>query len=178
MEHHVVTKTEAACRQVREAVLLYFEERDPIAIHTIVASAHQVLIDIGKRAGVQSIVKNPSALEGQDVQSFLRLVNYPYNFFKHADRDPDGLIDVGPLLSFTADFIMDAIVMLQNLTGSIPLEAKVFWAWFVSLHHDQFDNLPKDGEIARLQSMGLGEWPLPKIHSFLAFSKIAEDAGA
>lgn len=177
MEHRRVTKFDAASRQIIEAVLLYFEERDPIAIHAIIASDHQILTDIEKQKNVESIVKNTTALKATEVQAFLKTVNYPYNFLKHADRDPDASIDVDPLLTLTVDFIMDSFVMLQRLAGSIPIEVKIFWAWFLSIHHEQFEDLPKDG-IARLQTQGLGEWPLLKVLAFLNFSRIAEDASA
>ena len=177
MQVEIVTKIEAASRQLREAILLFFEERDAIAIHTIVASAHQILSDVGKRKGVQSAVKNAAPRRDDEVKSFLMSVNYPYNFFKHADRDPDASINVGPLLQLTAEFIMDGVVMLQLLAGKIPIEAKAFWAWFVSVHHDQFDDLPKDGEISKLQVLEVGKWPFPEIVAFVKFSKIASDAG-
>ena len=132
MEAHWIDKQEVVRRQVREAVRLFFEERDPIVIHTLVASAHQILFDLGAPKDIASVVKNTEALRGAELQSFLRPINYPYNFFKHADKDADAKINVGPLERFTQDFIMDAVVMLQRLCGVIPLEAKVYWTWFVS----------------------------------------------
>lgn len=82
MQVEIVTKIEAASRQLREAILLFFEERDAIAIHTIVASAHQILSDVGKRKGVQSAVKNAAARRDDEVKSFLMSVNYPYKLLQ------------------------------------------------------------------------------------------------
>lgn len=111
-------------RQIREAVRLYFEQRDSVVLHTIIASAHQILIDLGKSKEIKSMLKNPTASKGT--------LNYPYNFFKHADKDPEAKINIGPLEEFAQGYIMDAIVMLQQLTGSIPIQAKVYWVWFVA----------------------------------------------
>lgn len=84
----------------------------PVVIHTIVASAHQILIDLGKKHGITSVVKNTKNLQKKEVKEFIKKINYPYNFFKHADNDPDSIINIEPLIEYTSDFIMDAIVML------------------------------------------------------------------
>ena len=68
--------------------------------------------------------------------------------------------------------------MLQRVSGEITIEAKTFWCWFVSAHPELFDDLPKDGEIARLQSLGIGKWSFAEIVAFLKFAEIASDAGA
>jgi hypothetical protein len=37
-----VTKLDAVQAQLREAITLFFEERSPIAIHTLVLASHQI----------------------------------------------------------------------------------------------------------------------------------------
>jgi hypothetical protein len=176
MEVHWIDKLDIVRRQIKEAVRLFFEQRDAVVIHTIVASAHQILFDLGESKGIASVVKNTAALKGDEIQSFLHSINYPYNFFKHADRDPDAKINVGPLERFTQDFIMDAIVMLQRLCGNIPTEAKVYWVWFVSKYREEFDDCPADGEIKKMQEQGLASWDFPTICQFLTFCDLAEGA--
>ena len=46
--------------------------------------------------------------------SGLSLVARPENFFKHADRDPDGVIEFRP--SLTKFFLFDAVEMYRQLT--------------------------------------------------------------
>jgi hypothetical protein len=147
MDEYWIDKIDIARRQISEAVRLFFGDRDPVVIHTIIASAHQVLFDIGTTKGVKSAVKNTGALRSEELQRHLKTINYPFNFFKHADRDADGMINIGPLQRFTSDFIMDAIVMLQQIACDIPIEAKVFWSWFVSKYPQEFENCPEDGGI-------------------------------
>lgn len=176
MEKNIIDKLDIVHRQIKEAVRLFFEERDRVVIHTIIASAHQILFDLGKQTHVKSALKNTEALRNSEIQKHLRTINYPYNFFKHADRDPGGRINIGHLDQLTSDFIMDAIVMLQQTAGDIPSEAKVYWFWFVSKYPQEFDNLPQDGEIAKMQSEGLSEWDFPTICQFLLFGDIMEEA--
>src|SRR5271169_533223 len=94
-EHYEVVwidKVEVARRQIRESVRMFFREQDPVAIHALIASARQILTDIGSKRGAKSALKNVQGL------------NYPFNFLKHADRDPDAKINIGPMLRFTGDF--------------------------------------------------------------------------
>lgn len=176
MDKIIIDKLDVVRRQIKEAVRLFFEERDRVVIHTIIASAHQILFDLGKQANTKSAVKNTEALRSPEIQKQLRTINYPYNFFKHADKDPRGKINIGPLDRLTSDFIMDAIVMLQQIAGDIPTEAKVYWFWFVSKYPQEFDNLPQDGEIAKMQREELAEWDFQTICQFLLFNDITEEA--
>lgn len=128
-----VTKTEVAKRQLRAAVRFFFERRDPVIIHTLVAAGHQVLTDLGSASGVAGLLKG----KGQSAEQ-LRRLNYAANFFKHADRDPSGRLNIEPLRDTTAEFLMDAVVLLQRLNDEIPIEAKIFWSWFVTKHKELF----------------------------------------
>lgn len=176
MDKILIDKLDVVRRQIKEAVRLFFEERDLVVIHTIIASAHQILFDIGKNHNVKSAVKNTEALRKPEIQKHLKAINYPYNFFKHADQDPGGQINIAPLERLTSDFIMDAIVMLQQIADEIPTEAKVYWFWFVSKFPQEFDNLPHNGEIAKMQREGLADWDFKTISQFLLFSDIMDEA--
>lgn len=81
-----IDKVEIVNRQIIEAIRLFFNERDSVAIHTLIASAHQILFDVGKQKNIQSALKNTASLRKSEVQEFIRKINYPYNFFKHADK--------------------------------------------------------------------------------------------
>jgi hypothetical protein len=124
-----VTKLDVAARQARTAVRLFFEEVDPISLHTLVAAAHTVLKDLSEKKGSRSIVKPP----GYDYK-----INAAENFFKHAYKDPDGRVNIEPLPRLTVDLLFDAVVMLQNVSPDPPIEAKIFWAWFVVNNEKDF----------------------------------------
>jgi hypothetical protein len=176
MEPVWINKIEVAKPQISEAVTLFFESRDIVVIHTIIASAHQVLLDVGKELGVVSVIKNPTGMTREEFRMHVKTINEPYNFFKHADNDPKGKINIAPIDRFTSDFILDAILMLQNISGDLPLEAKAFWGWFVSTYPDEFDDCPEDGAIKNMISMGLNEWDFPTISQFLVFGGVIQEA--
>lgn len=64
---------------------------------------------------------------------------------------------------------MDSILMLQKLNGDIPYEAQIFWHWFVSKYPEEFDNLPEDGEIAKMQELKMSEMSFKKISLFIKY---------
>lgn len=178
-------KVEVVNRQIKEAIRLFFDKRDPVAIHTLIASAHQILFDIGKRKHIKSAFKNTSSLKQSEVQKFIRSINYPFNFFKHADKDQNSKINILPLIDLTVDFIFDAIVMLQQIGGELPYEAKIFWLWFVSKYHEGFDNLPEDSVTKRFQEVGIGDLEFKYINKFIYYidkhggiDKVAESLNA
>lgn len=129
-----VTKIDVAERQLCAAIRFFFERRDPIIVHALVASGHQVLTDMANASGVIGLLK------GKDQSSnHIQSLNFAANFFKHADRDPQSRLNIGPLSDLTAEFLMDAVVLLQRLKGKIPIDAKVFWSWFVRKHKKLFE---------------------------------------
>jgi hypothetical protein len=50
-----VTKIDAAERQIKEAIKLFFERRDQISIHTLAGAANQILYDISNESGMESM---------------------------------------------------------------------------------------------------------------------------
>ena len=57
MDVRWIDKNDVVNSQLKTAIQLFFEQRDLVAIHTLVASAHQILFDLGKGIGVESSVK-------------------------------------------------------------------------------------------------------------------------
>jgi hypothetical protein len=167
MNKHLIEKLDVAKIQIAEAIRLFYAERNIIVIHTVIAAAHQVLVDVGGHNNVYGILKNPNIKNKMEYKEYLKSVNFPYNFFKHADKDPNGKIDIAPLERFTQDFIMDAILMLQGLTKNIPLEAQVYWAWFVSSYPDEFSDCPKDGKIQKMVDINLNKVNFPTLLQFI-----------
>jgi argininosuccinate synthase len=45
----IVTKIEAARRQLNTAIELWFNDGDPVSIHTLASSAHQIIHDLNRR---------------------------------------------------------------------------------------------------------------------------------
>ena len=107
---------------------MFFEERDPIALHTVVAAAHQILTDLGKKKGVASALKDNAYLNEKQRRELRSNVLKAPNFFKHADRDPEATLEFNP--ETTPFLIFDAILMYGLLSDSILAQAPIFLGWF------------------------------------------------
>jgi hypothetical protein len=87
MKEVVVTKIDAAIRQLNCAIGMYFEGGDPVPIHTLACAAHQIVHDINRAKGGPALLFD-AAREPQgkknELADFLRT---HANYFKHADRD-------------------------------------------------------------------------------------------
>lgn len=89
-----LTKTEVATRQLDAAIKIFFDAGDMVSTHTLAAASATVFADILKNRGVRSwrdrMIEGEPELSEKEVINILRSAQ---NFFKHADNDPDGLID-------------------------------------------------------------------------------------
>ena len=68
-----VTKLDAVRRQIEAAVALWFEDGDPVAIHTLTAAAHRVCHDLLTKAGDTTMVFNMAMLSEEDGRKSGRL---------------------------------------------------------------------------------------------------------
>jgi hypothetical protein len=87
----VVGKIEASDRQLNEAVQMWLDARDPLAIHTLAMGGFGILKDLYQ---VRFKEKATDPLRNLLSQLPYDEFNAISNFLKHADRDPDANISV------------------------------------------------------------------------------------
>jgi hypothetical protein len=109
------TKLQAAERQLRVAIRLFFERRDLVAIHTLAAAAQEVLRDLGCPRGIKSIFKGSDLIRPEYKDELAHRFNEAQNFFKHADRDPDKELKF--YYKTTKFYLLDAALLYNELTG-------------------------------------------------------------
>jgi len=128
-----VNKIEAARRQIDIAVRLLFDNEDPIAIHTLAMAGFRILRDIAEKQNsnickfTQSFIK--PGMEGKfwgSLQTFA-------NFLKHANKDPDDIIDN------IQEEVNDSILLLaslyyQDLGYQLTPEMLALSAWYIAIH--------------------------------------------
>jgi hypothetical protein len=139
----LLTKLDAAKRQLETAIKLYFSEDDPVSIHTLSAAAYNILRDVGQNTGANPMmIKNMSlkyVIPGKE-KLFLKRINEAENYFKHADKDHEATLKYDT--SLAEFFIIDAINQYYQQTGEDTLWFKLFRGWFIALHTDLF-NFPE-----------------------------------
>lgn len=125
-----ISKLDAARRQLREAIYLFFERRDIIAVHTLSAASLQILHDLAKARGDKSFLKDGPMIRREYKKEVLRKINEAENFFKHAESDPDKILEFRP--EVTRFFLFDALDLYQKLTGTLFCEGKIYLVWFAA----------------------------------------------
>ncbi len=163
-----ITKLDVARRQLREAIWLFFYERDAISVQTLAAAAHQVLDDLAKRKGLVSISRNP--LIREEKQKYWKgKLSAAENYFKHADNDPEAAFEFRPAL--TRFFLFDAIQLYHQLTQSKSLfpEAIVYFRWFVL----KYPNVLMEGAVKTFLSTSVGHDVDPDDFGFMRMALLA-----
>jgi hypothetical protein len=144
-----LTKIEAARRQLETATLLYFDEGDPVSIHTLAGAAHELVSKLAEKAGEMTPVHGSLVASlPEDLVSKLRTaIRAPQNFFKHADRQPEAVLEFSPELSEM--ILLDAMATYGKLTSEIPWLFEAFTKWFGLKHPEWFGNAPQTEALLR-----------------------------
>ena len=88
-----ISKIDAASRQLDMAITLWFQEADPIPIHTLASSAHQIIHDVIHHHGGEDRLFDSPYIKPGFKKIAKKHFHKHYNFFKHANHDPDKFID-------------------------------------------------------------------------------------
>jgi hypothetical protein len=140
--HDMTDKLDAASRQLDCAIRLVAAHDDELAVHTLVMATFGILNDL---ASVQT----------QDYE----LIYKPYftgigwsrltqtaNFLKHADRDPDAIVDV--VDPQENDWrIGFCLLLYRSLKGTLSPTMAAFHNWMTVRHPDEFQ-LAEDADKA------------------------------
>jgi hypothetical protein len=123
-----VSKLDAAKRQLRTAIRLWFADGDPVSIHALVCAAHEIVHTLFKRRGLSGLMFDSTVIPDEHRSEFARAMKSYATFFKHAQRDPDGEITFAPvtneyLLLFTVHGLSRMDESSHELEGA-------FVAWF------------------------------------------------
>jgi hypothetical protein len=128
----VLTKFDVAERQLNQAVLMFFDEQDPVSVHTLAEAAAQVLYDIRALTGASSIGRDSDLIRPEYKKEWLALLFSSRNFFKHADRDSDATH------TFKEEFnhysLFDAVNMYLSAKKAWTPESMIYVAWFVTMY--------------------------------------------
>jgi hypothetical protein len=162
-----ITKFDAAKRQLETAIRLWFYSGDPVSIHTLVAAAHQVLHDLNKKHGGRPSMRDAKAyIKPAAQERYFKTITEAENFFKHADRDPEATHLFKP--EGTPFFLMDAVIIYEELTGEAVPIFKVFSMWML-LHFPQIIKEERQSKFAENQILLEPAKELAKMEFFATF---------
>jgi hypothetical protein len=177
VESLTITKIEAARRQLRTAIELWFADGDVVSIHTLATAAHQVIHDLNRRRQGPEMLFDTVIIKDEYRKDFINMAKGPTNFFKHADKDPLGeaaTVELHP--GMTELFILFANRGIE-LLGQQPNDVERAYSYWHSFHTPRW--LSKAGEelLQRIPVENLLKIrELKKLEFFQAFLSVSEDA--
>lgn len=124
-----VSKLDAAYLQLTTALRMWFYDEDYVSAHTLAFAAYEIVHAVSKAKNPNrgDLLLDSSQVKPEKRKEFNRVFKEAANFFKHADRDPDAIVDFSPGL--TELFLYFAIKGLQ-LCGIKPsVEMDIFMYW-------------------------------------------------
>jgi len=138
-----VSKIDAAERQLVTAVNIFFEDKDPVSVHTLASASQDLLRGLGKTKGIKSFIKDDleKIIKPEKAEEVWILFNAAQNHFKHANRDPDSILDFLPKSSEYV--IWDSCLMLEKFK-KIPHDLKIYVLWFRVNNLDIFPPIKKE----------------------------------
>ena len=88
-----ISKLEAATNQLDTAITLFFTGGNAVSIHTLAASAANIFADVAEhRQNGNSWRAKIQDDSGLSINELKTILHKEWNFFKHADRDPDSIL--------------------------------------------------------------------------------------
>ena len=126
----MITKVDAARRQLDLAIELYFRSADSVSIHTLASAAGNILSALCKaNSRGRSLAKDWSFLSRPELRKTMHdAVHSLENFFKHGSKDPSATVSLDPKI--TELLLFDACYMHQSLTGESSTLMLAFTVWF------------------------------------------------
>jgi hypothetical protein len=124
----VVSKLEAARRQLNTAIHLWFFNGDVISIHTLAYAAYEVIHVVSKkRKRPRTLLFDDRANEGEESKAWALFLKKSANFFKHAKEDTEATIEFTPALNEL--FLLYSLIGLQTAGELLNGEEKAFMYW-------------------------------------------------
>ena len=135
----MVTKLEAAKRQLETAIRMIFSGGDPVATHTLVGAASNILSDLIQHQfpdrSWDTQAQSANSLAPSDYFTIMRKAQ---NFLKHAKADPDG--SFGLEFSDTDSLTFWAVMNLSELESPLPMPESVFQMWYLACYSPCIDD--------------------------------------
>ncbi len=111
------------------AIRLFFEEKDTVSTYALAAAAQDLLRGLLRTRGEGSRIKDTDLVVPGREKEWRSGMNRPQNFFKHADEDPDGVLEFRPV-DLVPFVILDCIDMYGRYVRSSPPDSVLFMTWF------------------------------------------------
>jgi hypothetical protein len=122
-----ITKLDAARRQLRTAIRLWFHDGDPVSIHTLLAAAHEIIHRLYRNRGLVNLIFDSDLIVDEHRSDFARIMKAAPNFFKHANNDSDRILSFNPEINDVMPIML--IQALCDMEEPLDLEEAAYVYW-------------------------------------------------
>lgn len=131
-----ISKLDAAVRQLDAAIRLFFSGADPIVVHTLAASAGNIFADIAehRNCGVSWRIRMRDDA-GLSTGRIKYILHEAWNFFKHANHDPEGVLQFEEVDS---EHLMFVAVLDCGDIQPTSCDMQAFQLWYIAAHPEHF----------------------------------------
>ncbi|HXW39863.1 MAG TPA: hypothetical protein VEK75_01575 [Xanthobacteraceae bacterium] len=131
-----ISKLDAARRQLRTAITLWFTDGDPVAVHALAFAAYEIFHTVSKKRDPyrRDLLLDSDMIKDEYRREWHDLVKKAAVFFKHADRDPEAILDF--LVDSNDWFILYGIAGRQ-LCGESQSDEESDFMWWLSFHRPE-----------------------------------------
>lgn len=118
-----ITKMDAMRRQVLTAVKLWFDDGDPVAIHTLLFASHEILHTLFRQRGHEHLMFDSPAVRPQYRKEWATALREAGTFFKRARADPTSTLEFNRNLNEM--YLLFSIYGLNQMGRSSPKKNKL-----------------------------------------------------
>jgi hypothetical protein len=125
-----ISKLDAARRQLDCAIKLWFRDDDAVSIHTLAFSAYAIIEDLNvKRGNAEStmLAMVKRHVKPENVETVMQALKKAMTFFKHANRDAEGILAFDPAES--VGVMRLSVIGLDLLGEQLTDFQRAFVAW-------------------------------------------------
>jgi hypothetical protein len=124
----LVTKLDAVRRQLNTAIRLWFEDADPVSIHTLASAAHDILHQLFKKRGLTGLLFDADIVVPEYRREWSEAITKHYNFFKHGRKDADKTIEFRP--GVNEFLLLFQIRALRQMGETLTFFEQAFMQWY------------------------------------------------
>ena len=147
-----IDKITAAKYQLDTAIDLFFRDRDPVSIRTLLSSAWSVLYNLHCKQGLESSRDwMASCFPDHTPKEIGNILTHDWNFFKHAKEDAEDILAFDD--SANQELLMFAVNDFAQLTKATTFIMEIYQLWFIAKNEAIFEKVNQENLFEFAQSV-------------------------
>ena len=132
--------------------MLWFADGDPVSIHSLACAAYEIIHVVSRtKKRTRTLLFHSDTVKEEFRSEFNLLLKKHANFFKHANKDADGVIEFPPVLSVL--FMLFSILGIDSM-GLRRMQGEAAFLLWHTIHEPEF--LTDEGRKLYMDAVGIG----------------------